>query len=332
MSLIKKGIRDRFIILDESKNTITYLPHVKTRRYSNPEEKVQLNTFLSLIYDYRYPPERVKVSEEVKIGSSSREADVVVFKDDDCKDPYIVVECKKENISDKVFDGAVDQGFSYAAATNAEFVWATSGDRDAYYEVWDELIHERDKNQLDRIPKFKEENTFFYRLKRRFGKWFRHPILSDTLLYGLIITISTVGLSQVAVVYHDTVMQQLAATFPKQDFDHKVIFQAISVIASILSLLFGMMFMRSHKLFQVRGNKKRLSYTLIGIILFAPVWLVSERLLKDSWWKEYSYQGRDLPILTYLWPYIQSIPFILAAIYVLIWVLRWSRKHFAKQS
>ena len=332
MSYLRKGIKDRYIILDEKENTITYLPHVKTRRHSNPEEKVQLKTFLSLLYDYKYPPERVKVSEKVKIGASTSEADVVVFKDDDCKDPYIVVECKKENVSDRVFDEAVDQGFSYAAVTNAQFVWATSGDQDAYYEVYDQLINEREKNQLDRIPKFEEENNFLYKLRRRFGKWFRHPVLSDTLLYGLVISISTIGLSQIAVVYHDTVMEQLYANFPKQDLDHKVIFQAISVIATVISLFFGMMFMRSHKLFQVRGNKKRLSYTIIGIILFAPVWFVSERLLKETWWKEYSYSARDLPILTYLWPYIQSIPFILIAIYILIWLLKWTRRNYKKQN
>ncbi|MEM7514837.1 MAG: hypothetical protein AAF388_28180, partial [Bacteroidota bacterium] len=198
-------------------------------------------------------------------------------------------------------------------------------------EVYDQLINEREKNQLDRIPRYEEENNFFYKLRRRFGKWFRHPILSDTLLYGLVTSISTIGLSQIAVVYHDTVMEQLYANFPKQDLDHKVIFQAISVIATVISLFFGMMFMRSHKLFQVRGNKKRLSYTIIGIILFAPVWFVSERLLKDTWWKEYSYSARDLPILTYLWPYIQSIPFILIAIYLLIWLLKWTRRNYIQQ-
>ncbi|MFK7921596.1 MAG: type I restriction enzyme HsdR N-terminal domain-containing protein [Bacteroidia bacterium] len=157
MRLLQQAIKDRYVHLDEKNDTITYLPQGKSRKYSNPEEQVQLETYLDLIYHYGYPPEYLIVCDRMKIGSVTREADIVVYRDKACKDPLVIVECKKAKISDQVFSDAIDQGFSYAAATNAEYVWATSGDRDAYFRVMNDAIKERESNRIRRIPSYKEK-------------------------------------------------------------------------------------------------------------------------------------------------------------------------------
>jgi len=49
MNLIEIGLQKNLISFDEERNYITYVHQAKKRNYNNPEEKVQLECFLSLI-------------------------------------------------------------------------------------------------------------------------------------------------------------------------------------------------------------------------------------------------------------------------------------------
>ena len=69
------------------------------------------------------------------MGSETKEADIAVYSDDDCHDTYILVECKKEDLTDQQFNIAVDQAYSYAVAEGAKYVWTTSRIKNQYYEV-----------------------------------------------------------------------------------------------------------------------------------------------------------------------------------------------------
>ncbi len=55
MNLIDTGIENRLIRFDEDRNFITYIHQNKKRNYNNPEEKVQAETFLTLVLIYCYP-------------------------------------------------------------------------------------------------------------------------------------------------------------------------------------------------------------------------------------------------------------------------------------
>lgn len=135
MNLIDKGIEKKLIRFDEDRNFVTYLHQNKKRNFNNPEEKVQLETYLSLILIYGYPVERIKLYSSVQIGSQTTEADIIVYDDDECESTFIVVECKKEEITDQEFNKAVDQAYSYAVAEGGKFVWTTSKIKNEYYEV-----------------------------------------------------------------------------------------------------------------------------------------------------------------------------------------------------
>lgn len=133
--LFQKGIRDKYIIINESNAVIRYNCKNQTkRRLQNPEEFVQAETYLKLIYDYDYPASNISVNESVQIGSETREADILVYNDSHSK-ILIVVECKEENINERQFQVAVDQAYSYAHASAARYVWVTSGIKDEYYEI-----------------------------------------------------------------------------------------------------------------------------------------------------------------------------------------------------
>ena len=54
-NIIELGIKNNLIKFDEEQKVITYLHQNKARNYQNPEEKVQAQTFLKLILEYKYP-------------------------------------------------------------------------------------------------------------------------------------------------------------------------------------------------------------------------------------------------------------------------------------
>lgn len=133
--LFQKGIQDKYIIINEGNSTIRYNCKNQTkRRLQNPEEFVQAETYLKLIYEYNYPATNISVNESVQIGSETREADILVYNDSHNK-ILIVVECKEENINERQFQIAVDQAYSYAHASAARYVWVTSGIKDEYFEI-----------------------------------------------------------------------------------------------------------------------------------------------------------------------------------------------------
>jgi len=326
MKLLDRAIRDRYVIIDKRRDTVIYLPHTKTRKLSNPEEQVQLHTFLELLYKYHYPAHKIKVCEKVKIGSSSREADILVYKDDEAKDPYIIVECKKAGISSRTFEDAIEQGFSYAAATNAEYVWVTSGDQQACYEVWHHRINERLANQIERVPRHKEEKSWTYSLRQKLRFFTRHSILSDTLLYSLVIFICMMVFSKVVVAYNEDIRHFLRPYWDKYHIDYNWLYNAIVLVSTFVSLIFGKIFMKSHKLFRASVLQKRLAFLFIALILFVPAWYMGESNSDPQWWSSSRFYQRNLPSITFIWPYLKSVPFQVFAIYGLIWLLGKGKK------
>ena len=141
MDIIQQGIDKGLITFDkgEDKKYITYVHQNKKRNYQNPEEKVQAETYLSLILNYGYPKENIRVIVPVSIGSSQAEADIVVYGDDSHSSAHIVVECKKEDVSELEFQRAFNQAFSYAATgtVRARYFWITSGIKDMYFQIPD---------------------------------------------------------------------------------------------------------------------------------------------------------------------------------------------------
>lgn len=152
MNVIDTGIEKGLIRFDEDRNFITYVHQNKKRNYNNPEEKVQAETFLTLVLIYGYPENRIKQFIPVQMGSETKEADIAVYSDDECEETYILVECKKEDLTDQQFNIAVDQAYSYAVAEGAKYVWTTSRIKNQYYEVPDKKPKSR--IEIPDIPQF----------------------------------------------------------------------------------------------------------------------------------------------------------------------------------
>ena len=159
---IQLGIDKGLISFNEDKSRITYIYQKKERNYNNPEEKVQAETFLRLILDYNYPESRIRQYVPVTRGSETKEADIIVYYDELCLTPRIVVECKRQDISEAEFLQAIEQAYSYAyfLPGNVKYVWVTSGIRNEYYEV-DKNSNTR--NQIPDIPQFGVETIASYK-------------------------------------------------------------------------------------------------------------------------------------------------------------------------
>jgi type I restriction enzyme M protein len=128
MSLIQEGIDKGLIIVSEDNKTVKYLHQNKTRNLSNPEEKVQVEAFLQLVLEYGYPVEHIEQFVTVTMGADKREADIIVYEDAKHVKPKIIVECKKQEVTQQEFNQAVNQAFSYANALSGtiKYVWVYS--------------------------------------------------------------------------------------------------------------------------------------------------------------------------------------------------------------
>ena len=162
LDYIQLGIDKRLISFNEDKSRITYLCQNKERNYNNPEEKVQAETFLKLILDYNYPETRIKQFVPVTMGREIKEADIVVYADELCLCPHILVECKRQEVSEAEYQQAIEQAYSYAFAlpSDVKYVWVTSGIKSDYFEV-DKSQNTR--NQLPDIPQFGVESIANYK-------------------------------------------------------------------------------------------------------------------------------------------------------------------------
>ena len=101
---------------------------------------------------YGYPTNKIRIYNSVQIGSKTTEADIIVYEDDECENTYIVVECKKEDVTDQEFNVAVDQAYSYAVAEGAQYVWTTSRIKNQYYEV--PIRKPKSRIEIPDIPQF----------------------------------------------------------------------------------------------------------------------------------------------------------------------------------
>ena len=141
----------------DKREKITYVSSDNhSENYSDPEEKVRAEFWAELIYKYDYPANRIKVEVSVPDRIPTDRADIVVFEDDECKRPYIVVECKKDGVTDAEFLQAIEQGVGNATwvKLRAKYVAIVAGKTRRVLDVSDQYgIFEREQNIIADLPK-----------------------------------------------------------------------------------------------------------------------------------------------------------------------------------
>src|SRR5690554_1421449 len=107
--LIKLGVKKNYISFSTDNKRITYVQQGKTYRFTDPEEFVRAEYYVELIEKYQYQPKRIDLEIVVPRRTPSDLADIVIYEDDEKLKPYIVIECKRDGISDAEFEQAIEQ-------------------------------------------------------------------------------------------------------------------------------------------------------------------------------------------------------------------------------
>lgn len=153
--LIADALADGHISFREVRGItrIVYHPSGHAERWSDPEEKVRAGLFAELIYRYEYAPERIGFEVVVPRRTASDKADLVVYRDDEQKDPFIVIECKPGGVTDKVFDQAVEQACGNRSNLGAPYAAAVAGLTRRILDFTSAKVLERNRNRIADLPK-----------------------------------------------------------------------------------------------------------------------------------------------------------------------------------
>lgn len=182
---IERGKQEGLIVVTEDNARITYFC---SREYSvsfkNPEETVRASYFVELILDYQYPPAQIDIEVAVPRRTPEDRADIVVYEDIELKNPYLVVECKKDGITDAEFKQAIEQAFGNANSLRAKFATVVAGTTKTAFDIAGFKPNEREKNVIADIPQ-KYGRTPQYRfIKGETGKELK-TVSRDELITAL---------------------------------------------------------------------------------------------------------------------------------------------------
>ena len=130
---------------------ISYTASDYTARYAGPEDKVRAELWAELIFQYQYPPHRIRFEVNVPRRTPNDFADLVIFEDDDLKRPYFVFECKRADISDAAFGRSIEQACGNRASLGAKFCGVVAGRTRRLLRFDDFPPGERERNHLTDI-------------------------------------------------------------------------------------------------------------------------------------------------------------------------------------
>ena len=154
-------------IIELSDTHVTYnIRQKKKYVWTDPEEWVRARTIAYLVVKKGYPANRLNTEVKVPRRTPSDWADIVVYRDDACQEPYIVVENKAAGQSAASRDQGIEQGFGNTNSLRAPMCLYDEYTRSNIYDVESYPPTERLRNLLgdrSRIPaQYGDVPTFRY--------------------------------------------------------------------------------------------------------------------------------------------------------------------------
>ncbi|MBG1264936.1 N-6 DNA methylase [Nostoc sp. WHI] len=143
--LIRKAI-ERGVIEIKKLRVIYYLDQKKDYEWTDPEEWVRAYTIAYLVLEKGYPPYRMRTEVKVPRRTPNDWADIVVYRDDRCKEPYLVAECKsdKQSVPDQL--QGIEQLFGNANSLRAPLGLYEEYSTSIFYDVANYPAEERKEN------------------------------------------------------------------------------------------------------------------------------------------------------------------------------------------
>ena len=146
------GEQKGYIALLNEGTTIRYIAPEKKYRFTDPEEQVRARFYVELIEHFQYSENRIDLEVRVPRRTPSDQADIVVFQDDDKKDPFIVIECKKDETSEAEFEQAIEQAFGNCNSLSAYYAVVVAGNTRRSFDVKNYKSGERTENIIADPP------------------------------------------------------------------------------------------------------------------------------------------------------------------------------------
>jgi len=129
--LIKLGIKKGYI---EIKSDRIIYPNGKSYNFKDPEEPIRAAIIVELIEKYKYPKKRIDTEVYPPRREPKLPADVVVYKDDDLEEAFIVIETKSEATPSKIKE-AKREGLGNTILLKAQFLLIQCGTKRMVYDL-----------------------------------------------------------------------------------------------------------------------------------------------------------------------------------------------------
>ena len=151
MERIREGVDRGLISLNDDESRITYrCKREYSTSFKNPEEKIRAAYFVELVLDKKYPKENIDIEVPVERRIPDDRADIVVY-DENGKE-YLVVECKRDGITDAEFKQSIEQAFGNANSKRAKYAIVVAGTTRTAFDIAGFTQREREKNVIADIP------------------------------------------------------------------------------------------------------------------------------------------------------------------------------------
>ncbi len=153
--LLKRALAEGYIKLHGEGKTerILYVAdNNHSEKWADPEEKIRAAFYAELIYKYKYKPSRIGVEILVPRRTPSDRADLVIYKDDERKEPFAVIECKRDGISQAEFLQAIEQASGNCASLRASYAGVIAGITRRFLDYKNHPSQEREKNIISDLP------------------------------------------------------------------------------------------------------------------------------------------------------------------------------------
>lgn len=143
--LIEEAICRGFIEIHGER--VTYnINQKKSYNWADPEEWVRAYTLAFLILEKKYLPICIRMEVTVPRRIPEDSADIVVYMTDKCTEPFLVVENKKEGISETEKKQAIEQLFGNSNSLRAPMGLMDYGEGSIFYDVANFPSMERKEN------------------------------------------------------------------------------------------------------------------------------------------------------------------------------------------
>ncbi len=144
--LINEAIQRGVIVIAETR--VTYkLGQQKSYDWTDPEEWVRAHTIAWLIIARDYPTNRIRTEVPVPRRTPNDFADIVVYRDDQCRTPYLVVENKAAGQRERSRKQAIEQLFGNSNSLRAPLGLYDEGDTSILFDVENYPPTERTENR-----------------------------------------------------------------------------------------------------------------------------------------------------------------------------------------